>query len=1084
MNRLVWVALSLMLSVLMTPLCADAVDAPHFGGTSGFTCATCHTAQLTLGTTGYNNICLNCHRSGDPAAGKKPFTSADASNVYGNHSPTGTKLYQTSHRWDGPDIVPAAGALPPIQAALTSNNLRGRTGNALACVRCHDQHSNTNGKFLRVANDQDQLCLDCHRSRNVQSHLQGSHPVKINYNSAPGSFNKPPLNSNPANPTSDLNARLAASGGNLLCSTCHGVHYTDSRSSTVDGSANFTTISSSNGFLLRTDMRGAKITSGLPDKSNICTNCHAGKKNHNQAGQDIQCIDCHGAHVEFDPNDPTASKGTNVFLIRRNIINKATGQPSQIYFRYTGSKREYKNAQGTGVCQGCHAVPAAGTFNAPPEHASTDPKVCNSCHFHNSPIGSFSGACTSCHGYPPTTATIGGPTGLATPATGATAANPGAHATHAKGRLMACTTCHNGFTSKTMPSNSIDIGFSINGGNFPGFGGSVTTGTYITTTPLAAPYTFSGSVSSTGTNQTCVNIYCHGATLSGGTSTTPLWTGTNQAACGTCHGVTPATALSSGSHLRHAGSSSAGLLALACSTCHGATTDNTHINGSVKWDLSALGGAAGYKTPAGAYAPTGSTGTIAPSAAYGQCTNIYCHSNVQGIFGSGAPTVYSQPVWGGSTLGCAGCHADMATDATGTGSHRVHTISTGANFDCAVCHAGYTKTSTAPATHANRLIELGATGVTYSQGTAHAPGSGYGTCSASTCHGSATVPWGGTLWSATDQCGKCHASNAAGAITVASPFHGTSFPTRVSAATDAKVGAHTAHVASIDSISAAIDCAGCHGSVTLKGATHMNGTTNFVWNALATKNGALTPTYTAATGTCANVYCHGAAMPGGDTSGTNRVPVWNSNTYLPSTLSAAACGTCHGFPPSTASGHPSIIIPAGFPASASISTTCSCHSNINPAGNSYANIFVNIALHINGTLDVSAGGACDSCHGYPPAGAGFVGTHGNWSSAKVENYLGGGGAHTILNHISKLAKPSEGFANCSNCHSATDHQMSPIAFNPSKNIKVSGNQRNRFVAAKQFKYSSNRLDGNSHVTGSCSNGSCHFGATPKWDPKH
>jgi hypothetical protein len=126
-------------------------------------------------------------------------------------------------------------------------------------------------------------------------------------------------------------------------------------------------------------------------------------------------------------------------------------------------------------------------------------------------------------------------------------------------------------------------------------------------------------------------------------------------------------------------------------------------------------------------------------------------------------------------------------------------------------------------------------------------------------------------------------------------------------------------------------------------------------------------------------------------------------------------------------------------------------------------------------------GACDSCHGYPPANVNFTGTQGNWSSARRENYPGGGGAHTIQNHVSKLVKPSEGFSNCTKCHNAADHKTSPIAFNPSQNIKVSINQSFRIVSAKQARYTSNRLDASSHLTGTCSNISCHFGATPKWD---
>ena len=58
------------------------------------------------------------------------------------------------------------------------------------------------------------------------------------------------------------------------------------------------------GVGLRLETRRGGAVGGQPDRSNICTNCHAGKKNHNLREQDVQCVDCHGAHVEFDPNDP------------------------------------------------------------------------------------------------------------------------------------------------------------------------------------------------------------------------------------------------------------------------------------------------------------------------------------------------------------------------------------------------------------------------------------------------------------------------------------------------------------------------------------------------------------------------------------------------------------------------------------------------------------------------------------------------------------------------------------------------------------------------------------------------------------
>jgi predicted CxxxxCH...CXXCH cytochrome family protein len=972
MNRPLIFSLALLLLALLADLPAQAVDAPHYDPAAGFTCANCHIAQLTLGSTGYNNICLNCHRPGNPAAGSNPFTLADAADPFGTHSSVGTRRYQSSHRWDGPDTVPAAGAQPPLLGLMTTNTLRSRSGGQLACVRCHNQHYNTFGNFLRVANDQDQLCLDCHRSRDVSTHRAGSHPIGVDYDAAaaahPGSFNQPVLNANPANPSSDLQARLNGSSRTLLCSTCHGVHFTDSHSGTVDGKAGFANLSASDGFLLRTDPRGARVAAGQPDRLNICTGCHAAKRSHNMKGQDVQCLDCHGAHVEYDPKDPANTKGTNLYLIRRNLPGAGQGQ---IFFRYTGSGREYVNAAGTGVCQGCHSVPPPGGIY-PPEHASLDPRVCNGCHFHNNSSGSFSGSCITCHGNPPVTTALGGPGGLAAPATGALGsapANAGAHAVHVGTRGMTCGACHNGYAGKAMPSQTIDIGFAAGAGTFPGFAGSVTGGSFTGNSNLAAGYSWSaGSGTTVGTapGASSCSVYCHGSTLTGGAAPTPSWTGgPSQAACGSCHGASAAAPPTTGGHLVHAGAAG---LALGCEQCHGAHPDSRHVSGRVKWDLTLTGGK--YQSAgAGAPATSGATGAAAPSASYGSCSVR--------------------------------------------------------------------------------------------------------------CHGSGTPVWGGTLWSATDQCAKCHSSSQPGAVSAATPFYGTSYPAKVNAASDPKVGAHTAHLTGAAGFAAPLACSDCHGAVTLLSATHMNGSTNFTWSPLA-QSGGLSPSYDPASGRCSNVYCHGAGMPGGDSSGSNRAPTWNA-PFLPATISAAACGSCHGFPPAPASGHPDVTVPAGFPTSAAIGTTCSCHPNINPAGNSYANIFLNKALHLNGSIEVSAGGSCDSCHGYPPAGAGLGGTQNNWSSARAENYPGGGGAHTIPNHVSRQANPAQGFANCSKCHNPADHAMSPIAFRPSLNVKARTSQGLRYASAQQARYSSSRLDGAAHLTGTCSNISCHFGASPKWD---
>jgi hypothetical protein len=167
-------------------------------------------------------------------------------------------------------------------------------------------------------------------------------------------------------------------------------------------------------------------------------------------------------------------------------------------------------------------------------------------------------------------------------------------------------------------------------------------------------------------------------------------------------------------------------------------------------------------------------------------------------------------------------------------------------------------------------------------------------------------------------------------------------------------------------------------------------------------------------------------MSGGDATGTNRSPIWSAATYPP-VLSAAFCGKCHGFPPSTASGHPAVSIPAGFPGTATIGTTCSCHSNIDTAGNSYANIFVDKSKHINGLLEVSAGaghgGAPYDTHNAAVVAAGgntaCLGCHAMGTAASVYPAAVAGNPPDCMSCHTKAAPLHSGTAagaNCSSCH--------------------------------------------------------------------
>jgi predicted CxxxxCH...CXXCH cytochrome family protein len=206
----------------------------------------------------------------------------------------------------------------------------------------------------------------------------------------------------------------------------------------------------------------------------------------------------------------------------------------------------------------------------------------------------------------------------------------------------------------------------------------------------------------------------------------------------------------------------------------------------------------------------------------------------------------------------------------------------------------------------------------------------------------------------------------------------------------ASVGAHQAHLQG-SPIAAALPCTSCH---TLPDPQHpfdhIDGVVELVWSDLARTGGA-TPTYDGAT--CSN-YCHGQTLTGG----SNPTPRW---TVVDG--SQAACGTCHGTPPSLP-GHPQ-------------SNKCSvCHPTVDASG-----AIVQPDKHVDGKVDLISGtAACNSCHGSAANNAPPVDTQG-----RSDPSLPSVGAHQ-----SHLA-PDDGLAAavaCGECH------VVPAAPNPYAHI--------------------------------------------------
>jgi predicted CxxxxCH...CXXCH cytochrome family protein len=502
-------------------------------------------------------------------------------------------------------------------------------------------------------------------------------------------------------------------------------------------------------------------------------------------------------------------------------------------------------------------------------------------------------------------------------------------------------------------------------------------------------------------------------------------------------------------------------------------------------------------------------GTYASST----CSTVYCHSN-----GQVTPT-YVNPNWTSTTSSCTTCHGGDSGQASimasnRHGSHMNNAANLGTNFACSTCHAQtiVNGSNTAIADYSKHLNKN--RDVSFGQYSGTASGTSPAiTCSNTRCHASRNPLWNAAA--TTDhKCTKCH-----GAVGVTNPTAAQMAPgngrdldgsnTMTSPTKDIQVGAHQQHLGGTGSMSiATVRCIECHTVPSTATANNHLGrraaevTFN---NATSARKNGVNPAWTASSGsiagTCANVYCHGAAMPKGDTSGTFRMAgaktvFWNQTSLLASrTPSPTTCGVCHGAPPTagtTASTHASYV-------GQGLSVCNQCHNHINTNGT-----IADVTKHINGSVEALTG--CNACHDYDTVGATFSGgrwTGGSWGKSSKDGLTPneGWGAHAkhinyiknllgiavALNPTSQTFGVGEPANICGSCHTnnVANHTTSgstvrTINFGDST-FRIGG----AAGASFQFGTTNPVYDGASGTSSAitpktCSNISCHYFTTPIW----
>jgi predicted CxxxxCH...CXXCH cytochrome family protein len=502
---------------------------------------------------------------------------------------------------------------------------------------------------------------------------------------------------------------------------------------------------------------------------------------------------------------------------------------------------------------------------------------------------------------------------------------------------------------------------------------------------------------------TCRNVYCHGASLKGGTATEPQWNAADAAKygkCGACHGLPPATTRKGAAHPASDN----------CSSCHGEVVaeDGTikdptkHADGVVQvtggGDCNSCHGSA--DNPAPPVDPLGRSdttlvtvgahqahlkATAAHPVACSACHDVPASIDAPGHNDGKGDVAFkglsvndgATPAWDPGAATCAGSYCHGTTLTGGTKTTPKWTVVDGTQAACGTCHG-----APPPAPH-----PAGTDCSTCHGDVINSDGS----FKDATRHVDGTVDLSGNL-----ACNTCHGNvdNAAPPVDTT----GSSDTTRVT------VGAHQSHLKVPAGIFAAVPCGTCHKVPSSVGdAGHNDGTAQVNFTGRAVTDGA-NPAWDAGAATCADAYCHGGTLSGG----TLTTPKW---TKVDGTQ--AVCGNCHGSPP-----------PAPHPQVADCSK---CHGDVINADRT----FKNPSLHVNGQVDVITGSNCNVCHGNADNAAPPMDLDGSSDTTKV----------TVGAHQSHLKVPAGIFApvSCTSCHTVPGSTTDPTHIDGVIEVAFHGN---------------------------------------------
>jgi predicted CxxxxCH...CXXCH cytochrome family protein len=1058
----------------MPPLdSADGKRDPVTGATKGnhqghadataASCSKCHGADVLTYAAGHRDktIGVSGNINNSPATGAYSRVFFNQTSVppvpLGNCSNVNCHFESTSASWGSPALgVPSGSTCAACHSAAPSTAAHdkhlARYGSGLAaCAKCHPDYSLTAQPFSHATSAG-------HPGRKI-SVTVGS------YAGANGNF-------------------LPSQSATRTFGTCSTTYCHSPGQSATGGALSAGDYATANWGVASS---GACGTCHAASKATLTTGSHG--KHLNAVGA-TGCGDCH-AGATGDGASYNSNRHINAFINVTGAYSKGAEHAPGSGYGTCSAASCHDNGQGVPAvtpqwgtsapaCTACHALqPATGSHSA---HL-TARAVCADCH--NGAVQGSTASVDHLNGLVDVYKTSQGDLGYTSPkpkgsaydscataschddGTGKPKVSPvwgthvsdcsqchdrrpttGGHPAHMNSANITCGSCHMGAVeASTAPAQHLDGNIDV-----------------YKATPGDLGYPVDKAKGSAAA--TCSTADCHrDAAMAQKVSGT--WGVASVDRCGACHAGRPAT----GSHQAHFDAGFA-----SCDGCHKGAVEGTkvsegHVNGYI--DV--------YKTTPGDLGYPQNKAFNTPGAT---CTAGSCHDDGRGNF-------VVTPQWGTHVGNCSACHATRPT----TGTHSSHM---NAGMTCGNCHKGTVEGATAPVEHMDGNVDvykLSAGDLGYPAN--KAKGSPYTSCSASSCHGTLSQPWGVATSNA--QCTKCHGLGTAMANyssadnrQSAPGYGGLGVGTGQQTGTvvgfvssDPKVGAHDTHLRSLNNLGKPAVCSDCHTvPATAFSAGHMNGSVEMVWSNLV-KNvetilgsktpytygqGAIVPSYQ--DGKCSNTYCHGATLPGA----TNTNPSWTDGSYLTGTTSD--CDHCHGNPPTTSTRYPHSPLDT-------VCTQCHPHNGTRDSSDP----LLGRDFHMNGKVE--ANNFCDTCHDYDTRGVdGSI-----WGKRPIA--IEGYGAHAM--HINYL-KARMGVATldpnldaygtgaaaaiCGTCHTNVAALHEQNNWSAPRKIRFGESTARQFGSNGDYTTWYNGVTGvSSSVTlKTCSNIDCHFKTSPIWSP--